>query len=249
MKNIYSNMYDESVVIPTIKKKIRDLRKENGLTQKEFADQAGIALITIQKWESKKDNGAPDVASLLKLCNAYHVDLDYFTGRLDAHDRDTDFVMEYTGLSEKAVLKLAEMNRSHYDATRVLDHLLQIEARRDSYTGRLSAQDGMFFLQSIANYFAERQLIDLFHEYSAGNAVERDRLGQPLQEPVSLAAKMSVMSYCSDHEKQKDIMEFHVQKDLFALLDTIYDSFSKQIPIDGAGIPDHDLSIWKHPYT
>lgn len=236
MKNTYSNMYNESVVIPTIKKKIRELRKEAGLTQRTFAERAGIAHITIQKWESDKNNIIPDVVSLVKLCNAYHVDFDYFTGRLDAHDRDTDFVMEYTGLSEKAVLKLAEMKRSHYDATRVLDHLLQIEARRDSYTGRLSAQDGMFFLQSIANYFAERQLTDLFYDHFAGNTIVCDLRGNPAQDPDQKPDESEVMSYCMKLEKQKDITEFHISKDLPVILDTIYDAFKKQTPINAASI-------------
>ncbi len=50
---------------------IQELRKENGLTQKELASQIGISDKTISKWEN--GNSVPDTSMLLSLCKALDI--------------------------------------------------------------------------------------------------------------------------------------------------------------------------------
>ena len=50
----------------TIGEKIRCIRKEKGLTQKELSRRSGIAEITIRQYEANKYNPKPD--AVMKLC-------------------------------------------------------------------------------------------------------------------------------------------------------------------------------------
>lgn len=52
---------------------IRNLRKENGYTQKQLAELSGIATITLQQYESGKRE--PKIEQLIKLSNALQVDI------------------------------------------------------------------------------------------------------------------------------------------------------------------------------
>ena len=56
-----------------IGKTIRNLRKEKGYTQKQLAELAGIATITLQQYESEKR--IPQLEPLTKLANALDVSL------------------------------------------------------------------------------------------------------------------------------------------------------------------------------
>lgn len=47
---------------------IQEMRKQNGMTQKELAEQIGISDKTVSKWEN--GNGTPDTSMLLSLCQA-----------------------------------------------------------------------------------------------------------------------------------------------------------------------------------
>ena len=52
---------------------IQQLRKAQGLTQKELADKLGISDKTVSKWET--GNGLPDIASLSPLCKALGINV------------------------------------------------------------------------------------------------------------------------------------------------------------------------------
>jgi len=54
-------------------KKIREIRKENNLTQVEFAKEFGVTYQAVSKWE----NGLsiPDIAILREICNRYRLDI------------------------------------------------------------------------------------------------------------------------------------------------------------------------------
>lgn len=51
----------------TLGQKIKKLRNEKNLTQKELADQIYVTFQTVSKWE--KDENEPDVATLRELRN------------------------------------------------------------------------------------------------------------------------------------------------------------------------------------
>lgn len=60
-----------------INEKIKNLREKRQLTQVQFAKAAGIAVITLQQYESGKR--IPATKQLIKIANAFEMPLDYFT--------------------------------------------------------------------------------------------------------------------------------------------------------------------------
>ena len=58
--------------------KLRELRKEKGLTQKQLAEQLGNAQSAIYYWETNKQE--PNISALKKLCEFFNVSSDYFIG-------------------------------------------------------------------------------------------------------------------------------------------------------------------------
>ena len=55
--------------------KLKQLRKEVGLTQKDLAAKIGIAYKNYNTYEL--GNAMPDIETLIKIANFYHVSLDY----------------------------------------------------------------------------------------------------------------------------------------------------------------------------
>ena len=53
---------------------IKQIRKENNLTQKELADRLGVTYQAVSKWENGKN--APDIATLKKISDEFHVNID-----------------------------------------------------------------------------------------------------------------------------------------------------------------------------
>lgn len=57
---------------------LKTLRKINGLTQKELAENVGVQQGAINKWESKQTE--PNIEKLVKLADYFDVSLDYLIG-------------------------------------------------------------------------------------------------------------------------------------------------------------------------
>lgn len=68
----------------TLGQKIKKLRMEKNLTQKELADQVYVTFQTVSKWE--KDENEPDVATLRELSKLFDCSLDYLL-KEDEDDR------------------------------------------------------------------------------------------------------------------------------------------------------------------
>lgn len=70
-------------------KLIAELRKRQGLTQQQLADQLNLSNKTISKWESGA--GSPDISNLLSLVEALGVSVDeLLRGELNDPQLDTD---------------------------------------------------------------------------------------------------------------------------------------------------------------
>ena len=61
--------------------RLKELRIEHGLTQKELADKIGQAQSAITYWE--KNEQEPVISSFKKLCDFFDVSADYLLGRKD----------------------------------------------------------------------------------------------------------------------------------------------------------------------
>lgn len=55
---------------------ILKIRKDNNLTQKEFADKFGVTYQAVSKWENGKN--IPDIAILKDICNTFNIDINEF---------------------------------------------------------------------------------------------------------------------------------------------------------------------------
>lgn len=55
---------------------IKDIRKKNNLTQKEFADRYGVTYQAVSKWENGKN--IPDIVLLREICKDFGIDIESF---------------------------------------------------------------------------------------------------------------------------------------------------------------------------
>lgn len=60
-------------------KRLKELRKEKKLTQKEIAEQIGIKQNSYSDWETGKNE--PNFENLIKLADFFEVSLDWLFGR------------------------------------------------------------------------------------------------------------------------------------------------------------------------
>ena len=72
--------------------RIKQLRQENNLTQKELAEKLSIGLTTISNYET--GYSIPDVQMLLKIANIFGVSIDYLAGKTDQRNSSTDPLLE-----------------------------------------------------------------------------------------------------------------------------------------------------------
>jgi len=61
--------------------RIRELREEKELTQKQLGKEMGVALNTISNWE--RGTREPDIATIIKLAEFFEVTTDYLLGVTD----------------------------------------------------------------------------------------------------------------------------------------------------------------------
>ncbi len=62
--------------------RLKELREEKGITQKNLADSLGLKRTRITSYETGANH--PEYAVLLQLADYFHVSLDYLTGRTDS---------------------------------------------------------------------------------------------------------------------------------------------------------------------
>lgn len=59
--------------------KLKELRKEKDLTQKEIANKLGVSRVAYTNWEN--GNREPNIERLVKLADYFDVSIDYLVGR------------------------------------------------------------------------------------------------------------------------------------------------------------------------
>lgn len=85
---------------------LRNLMDENSTKQADLAKFCNVQRQSISQWQN--GNTRPDINSLWKIAEFYHVSTDYLLGRTSVQTTDTNLrsVCDYTGLSEQAISKL-----------------------------------------------------------------------------------------------------------------------------------------------
>ena len=99
-----------------MKNRLKELREQNNLYQKDIASMLGIAVSTYSYWE--KGTYEPDQASLAKLADFFHVRVDYLLGRDEKSppaerpqaDISENFIKEFGDLfSDETFIKYARL--------------------------------------------------------------------------------------------------------------------------------------------
>lgn len=73
------------------KERLKQLRLENNMLQKELAEKIGVARSSVTKYEL--GTGEPNLETLLKLCDIFDCSLDYLLGRSEIKKATNNFVV------------------------------------------------------------------------------------------------------------------------------------------------------------
>lgn len=84
-----------------IGKKLKALRIEKNLTQKQVADRIGLAISAVSSYES--GNRYPSYDVLVKMARIFHVSTDYLLGMTDTRNIDV------TGLNESEIALVSQL--------------------------------------------------------------------------------------------------------------------------------------------
>ena len=102
--------------------RLKELREEKRLTQKELAKALGLKRTRIAAYETGVNN--PEYAVLLRLADYFHVTLDYLTGRSDTPE------VTLTEEENQILLLLRRLSRGERAALlRLLEATLERQSR------------------------------------------------------------------------------------------------------------------------
>lgn len=91
--------------VKTFSERLRALRAEAKLTQKQCAEQLGVETYNYNKWENEV---SPPLGMICKIAEHFSVTTDYLLGLEDSRTHDGQAVFKELGLSDKAIRILRE---------------------------------------------------------------------------------------------------------------------------------------------
>lgn len=108
----------------SIKPGFKKARTAANLTQQQLADKLNVSLKTVMNWE--QGIVTPSLETTIQIADLLHCDIDFLTGRIQAKDHDTQFIMDRTGLSEEAIDILSRQRETSVPSTlsRIICHRL-----------------------------------------------------------------------------------------------------------------------------
>ena len=96
--------------------KITDLRKKNGWSQEELANQLGVSRQAVSKWESA--SSIPDLDKIVKMSTIFGVSTDYLLKDSLEEERATGEILECNtaefGMDEKAIQMISMETANAY---------------------------------------------------------------------------------------------------------------------------------------
>lgn len=93
-----------------IGKRLKEIRKQKGMTQKQLAEMIGVSVSTIKKWE--QDIVDPNTSAMISIAVALNVSLDYLFG----NDAAPDLVMVADGDIKRIIEVVEGLPESHRQA-------------------------------------------------------------------------------------------------------------------------------------
>ncbi len=143
--------YMDRDITATIKRKIKDIRKQKGISQAKLAEgihvgdnQSGRTSVT--NWESEKNTTLPNLLSFLEICDYFGVDCDYLLGRSPIKSQDNAAIAEAIHISEEGVMLLRENPK--YGT--LIDFLVHLPALSE-ITNRLYQLSYIDFFEDVMN--------------------------------------------------------------------------------------------------
>jgi len=110
-----------------IRYRIKELRKEKGLKQTELADQLGVNVYTVSKWEI--GTRVPHDENLTMLCDFFDVNRDYLLGgkyRKEPEGLECKEVDEFMEFMETTIHAFCRLNsKSKQEVHDLVSHLYQ----------------------------------------------------------------------------------------------------------------------------
>ena len=100
-------------VIKLFSKKIKQLRKENNLTQSELADKLNCSLSKIGMWETNKREPTKDDLSML--ANAFDISVDYLLGLDDENQTKNKRLQNIDSISAHRIGKIEKLSDEALD--------------------------------------------------------------------------------------------------------------------------------------
>lgn len=97
------------VILRSLGKKIKTLRKRENLTQEEFAVDLNVSLDAVKNWE--QGYNYPSVDMLVAIAEYFKCDFDYLLGQQDSPNKVYKHISEYTGLSEESIDNLIHFHK------------------------------------------------------------------------------------------------------------------------------------------
>ena len=83
--------------------KIKELRKQRGITQEQLANCIGISFQAVSKWEN--DQSTPDSIKMIRLAEVLDTDIEYLSTGRRSYGRRPPVVLTTTEVVEKVVEK------------------------------------------------------------------------------------------------------------------------------------------------
>ena len=74
-------MHENGGIMEVFSERLKQMRKEHGISQTEMAGMLGLKLRAYQYYES--GDHEPSLANLVIIADALHTSIDYLTGRVD----------------------------------------------------------------------------------------------------------------------------------------------------------------------
>ena len=145
---------------------IRDLRKEKGLTQEQFAEHFNVSRRTVSRWET--GNNLPDLDLLIEMADYYNIDLrelldgERKNGGMDKELQETVLkVAEFSNEEKKKITKRMNILFIGGFVASVVFFILRIFDCSDNFIGGLC--EGIMFAMMIVGMIITSKHAEKIH--------------------------------------------------------------------------------------
>lgn len=114
----------ESKCLQIFGTRLKELREERGVSQRELAKTIGISKGAVYYYESGR---TPDIVTLEKIADYFSVSTDYLLGRGNARTQEPKLksVCDKVGLSDKSALTLQQLKKEKSSRLRTINLLIE----------------------------------------------------------------------------------------------------------------------------